>query len=104
MFGMVEHGIPYVDCELGRLHIPNFSRVYIRDPKTMNILKNGSKGLIHFLSSYNTSYPSISLLTTDWGLIEECSCKLGGPTLKILGRAGVSKHQGCALKSLELLK
>lgn len=27
LFGMVEHGIPYVDCEKGNLHIPNYSRV-----------------------------------------------------------------------------
>ncbi|MFZ4712486.1 MAG: hypothetical protein ACOYL6_02130 [Bacteriovoracaceae bacterium] len=104
MFGMVEHGIPYIDCEKGNLHIPNFSRVYIRDPKSMKNLPIGQKGLIHFLGSYNTSYPSISLLTTDWGRIGTCNCSVGGHTLEILGRAGVSKSKGCALKSLELLK
>lgn len=104
LFGMVEHGIPYVDCEKGNLHIPNFSRVYIRDPKNLKLVKEGDVGLMHFLCSYNTSYPSHSLLTTDWGRIGKCSCSIGGPTLEILGRAGVSKHKGCALKSLDLLK
>lgn len=104
LFGMVEHGIPYVDCEMGNLHIPNFARVYIRNAEDLKILKNGEVGLMHFLCSYNTSYPSHSLLTTDWGRIGKCNCHVGGPTLEIMGRAGVSKHKGCALKSLDLLK
>ncbi len=104
MFGMVEHGVPYVDCEKGRLHIPNYSRVYIRDPHTLKILPMGQKGLIHFLCSYNSSYPCISVLTTDYGSIENCDCHLGGATLKIVGRAGISKHKGCAIKAAEMLK
>jgi phenylacetate-coenzyme A ligase PaaK-like adenylate-forming protein len=104
MFGMVEHGIPYVDCERGRLHIPNYSRVIIRDPKTLLPLEPGQKGLIHFLCSYLDSYPSISLLTTDWGRVGQCDCAKAGPTLEILGRAGVSKHKGCAITALEKLK
>lgn len=104
LFGMVEHGIPYVDCEKGNLHIPNFARVYIRHPRDLSLIKKGEVGLMHFLCSYNNSYPSHSLLTTDWGKIGTCSCKIGGDCLEIRGRAGVSKHKGCALKSLELLK
>jgi len=104
MFGMVEHGIPYVDCELGNLHVPNFSRVFIRSPEDLSILPEGEKGLIHFMASYNSSYPSISLLTTDWGRLGRCSCGIDGNTLEILGRAGVKKHKGCAIKASELLK
>ncbi len=104
MFGMVEHGIPYVDCEQGKLHIPNYARVIIRSPETLAPLQAGEKGLIHFLCSYIDSYPSISLLTTDWGRIGSCSCSKGGPTLEILGRAGVSKHKGCAITALEKLR
>jgi hypothetical protein len=104
MFGMVEHGIPYVDCELGKLHIPNYARVIIRSPDTLQPMKAGEKGLIHFLCSYIDSYPSISLLTTDWGRVGACSCPKGGETLEILGRAGVSKHKGCAITALEKLR
>ena len=104
MFGMVEHGIPYVDCECGNLHIPNYSRVYIRSPVDLSILPPGETGLIHFLASYNMSYPSVSLLTTDWGRIGSCSCRVGGPTLEILGRAGVTKHKGCAISASRFLK
>lgn len=104
LFGMVEHGIPYVDCELGNLHIPNFARVYTRSPKDLSLLPKGEKGLLHFLCSYNFSYPAPSLLTTDYGRIGSCSCGIKGDTLILEGRAGVSKHKGCALKALDLLK
>lgn len=104
LFGMVEHGIPYVDCEKGNLHIPNFSRVYVRSPFDLSLLPKGEKGLLHFLCSYNFSYPAPSLLTTDYGMIGTCDCKRGGDILILLGRAGVSKHKGCALKALEMLE
>lgn len=104
LFGMVEHGIPYVDCEEGQLHIPNYSRVYIRSPHDLSLKGRGERGLIHFLCSYNFSYPASSLLTTDYGRIGTCHCKMGGDILILEGRAGVSKHKGCALKALELLE
>lgn len=101
LFGMVEHGIPYVDCEMGNLHIPNYARVFIRDPKTLKILPEGDIGLAHFLCSYNFSYPAMSLLTTDYASIGSCSCRIGGKVLELKGRAGVSKHKGCAITALE---
>ena len=104
MFGMVEHGIPYVDCELGELHIPNYARVFIRNPFNMEMLPNGEVGLIQFMCSYNFSYPAFNFLATDYGKIESCTCGLGGLILKIQGRAGVSKHKGCAIKALDLMK
>jgi phenylacetate-coenzyme A ligase PaaK-like adenylate-forming protein len=104
LFGMVEHGIPYVDCELGQLHIPNFSRVYVRSPRSLEILPDGERGLLHFLCTYNFSYPAASLLTTDYGRMGKCDCGLGGKILILEGRAGVTKHKGCALKALEILK
>lgn len=32
LLGMVEHGVPYVECENGNFHIPAYSRVFARDP------------------------------------------------------------------------
>ena len=104
LFGMVEHGIPYVDCAHGNLHIPNYARVYTRSPRDLSLLTKGQKGLLHFLCSYNFSYPAPSLLTTDYGRVGTCSCGIQGDTLILEGRAGISKHKGCALKALELLK
>lgn len=104
LFGMVEHGIPYVDCEKGNLHIPNFARVYVRSPYDLSLREKGERGLLHFLCSYNFSYPAASLLTTDYGRVGRCECSLGGDILILEGRAGVSKHKGCALKALEMLE
>ncbi len=104
MFGMVEHGIPYVDCERGNLHIPNYARVFVRSPHDLSLRARGERGLLHYLCSYNFSYPASSLLTTDYGHIGTCDCALGGDVLFLTGRAGVSKHKGCALKALELLE
>jgi Acyl-protein synthetase, LuxE len=103
MFGMVEHGIPYCDCPAGNLHIPNYARVFVRSPFDLSILPEGEKGLLQFLCTYNDSYPSMSLLTTDWGRVGTCNCGLPGRTLEIMGRAGVSKHKGCAIKAAEFL-
>jgi hypothetical protein len=104
LFGMVEHGIPYVDCEKGNLHISSYARVFTRSPFDMKLLPQGERGLLHFLCSYNFSYPASSLLTTDYGRVGRCDCAIGGETLILEGRAGVSKHKGCALKALELMR
>lgn len=104
MFGMVEHGIPYVDCELGNLHIPNYARVYVRDPFTFEVLPDGKPGLVQFLCSYNFAYPAFNFLATDYAKIERCGCRHGGPILQIQGRAGVTKHKGCAIKALDLMR
>lgn len=104
LFGMVEHGIPYVDCEKGNLHIPNYARVFVRSPFDLCVLPKGERGLLQFLCSYNFSYPAFSLLTTDYGRLGSCDCSLGGDTLILDGRAGVHKHKGCAIKALEMIK
>ncbi len=104
LFGMVEHGIPYVDCAEGNMHIPNYARVFVRSPHTLELLPKGEKGLLHFLCSYNFSYPAPSLLTTDYGRLGTCSCPIGGDILILEGRAGVHKHKGCAIKALEMIK
>ncbi len=104
LFGMVEHGIPYVDCKKGNLHIPNYARVYVRSPHDLSLRKKGERGLLHFMCTYNTSYPAPSLLTTDYGRLGSCDCGIKGDTLILEGRAGVSKHKGCALKALDVIR
>lgn len=104
LFGMVEHGIPYVDCSNGYLRIPNYARVFIRNPKTLEILDYDQPGLIQFICTYNSSYPNMNILTTDWGMIKPSPDNQKGDVLEILGRAGVNKHKGCAIKATELLR
>ncbi len=104
LFGMVEHGVPYVDCRLGNFHIPNYGRVIARHPGTLAPLGYGKKGLLQFITPYLTSYPSLSVLSSDFGLVRErCSCGLAGPVLEIHGRAGVKKLKGCAISAATML-
>lgn len=104
LYGMVEHGVPYVDCEKGNLHIPNYSRVFIRNPHDLSFLPAGEVGLMQFICTYNESYPAFNILVTDYGSIGHCDCSISGPTLQLHGRAGVNQHKGCAIKALDLIK
>ncbi|MBI3549756.1 MAG: hypothetical protein HY078_12015 [Elusimicrobia bacterium] len=105
LYGLVEHGIPYVECRLGRMHVPEYARVFVRDPETLSALAYGRKGLLQLVTPYLTSYPSFSVLTTDWGLTRRhCRCGAAGETLELLGRAGRSPAKGCAVTAAELLK
>lgn len=102
LFGMVEHGIPYVECAQGKFRISNHARVIVRDHKTLKALPYGEVGILQFICAYNSSYPSFSYLSTDKGMLLESSDEFGDE-LVLLGRAGVTKHKGCAIKALELL-
>lgn len=104
LFGMVEHGVPYVDCRLGNFHIPNYGRVIARDPGTLAPLGFNKPGLLQFITPYLTSYPSLSVLSSDFGLVRpKCACGLPGPVLEIHGRAGVKKLKGCAISASTML-
>jgi phenylacetate-coenzyme A ligase PaaK-like adenylate-forming protein len=104
LFGMVEHGVPYVDCRLGNFHVPNYGRIIARHPGTLEPLGYGKPGLLQFITPYLTSYPSLSVLSSDFGLVRErCSCGLKGPVLEIHGRAGVKKLKGCAISAATML-
>ncbi|MBI2362866.1 MAG: acyl-protein synthase [Elusimicrobia bacterium] len=105
LYGLVEHGIPYVECRLGRMHVPDYARVIVRDPATLEPLPYGRKGLLHLVTPYLSSFPSFSVLASDWGLKRpRCACGLPGETLELLGRAGASPAKGCAITAAELLK
>ncbi|MEF3280878.1 MAG: hypothetical protein K6357_07955 [Elusimicrobiota bacterium] len=104
LFGMVEHGVAYVDCKLGNFHIPVYGKVIARDPLSFKNLGYGKKGLLEFMTPYLTSYPSFSLLSSDWGIIREgCDCGIKGPILEISGRAGIKRLKGCAISASEML-
>ncbi len=104
LFGMVEHGVPYVDCRLGNFHVPNYGRVIVRHPGTLAPLGYNKTGLLQFITPYLTSYPSLSVLSSDFGLLRpRCACGLPGPVLELKGRAGVTKLKGCAISAATML-
>lgn len=102
LYGMVEHGVPYTECEAGRMHVPLHSRVFVRDPGT---LQRADRGIFHFLTPYLSSFPALSLLTTDVGHLEaSCPCGRKAPVLVLEGRGGVTRHRGCAIAALDILE
>lgn len=105
LYGMVEHGVPYTECEFGQMHVPVHSRVFVRDPGTLQVLPPGERGIFHFLTPYLSSFPALSLLTTDVGRLQgSCPCGRKAPVLILEGRGGVTRHRGCAIAALDILE
>ena len=106
-FGSVEHSIPYMECKHHRFHVPTWSRVFIRDMKTLRPLPVGEPGFLHFVSPYISSAPAHSVIMGDKAVLRpagECGCGLRTPFFEILGRAGTSKNKSCAIAASEFLK
>jgi phenylacetate-coenzyme A ligase PaaK-like adenylate-forming protein len=106
-FGSVEHCVPYIECARHQFHIPVWSRVLIRDVKTLEVLPEGEVGYLQFISPYITSAPASSVLMTDLARVyknKKCSCGLNAPYFEIVGRAGVSQNKSCAVAASDLLK
>lgn len=65
-FGSVEHCIPYIECKNHEFHVPVYSRVFIRDVESLQVLSFNEKGFLHFVSPYITSMPPIQSLWEIW--------------------------------------
>jgi phenylacetate-coenzyme A ligase PaaK-like adenylate-forming protein len=107
-YGSVEHSIPYLDCEKHHLHQPAWSRVLVRDVKTLEPVKDGTPGFLSFISPYITSAPAHSIVMGDLAVRHapgSCDCH-GHPTawFEVLGRAGTSSNKSCAAAASEFLK
>lgn len=104
VYGMVEHGVPYVTCEYGHFHIPIYSRVCAVSPHTMEILPDGEVGLLKLITPYIRSTPALSVLSTDLGMVESnCPCQREGKYIVLKGRGGVKKYAGCGISAAQLL-
>lgn len=106
-YGAVEHGVAYTDCDEHHLHMPIYSRVVIRDPVTLEPVKDGEAGFVNVISPMNTGVPVPSLLLGDMGIMHgagTCGCGNAAPWFQILGRAGTSKNKSCAIAASELLR
>jgi len=106
-YGSVEHSVPYIECENHKMHIPIWSRLFVRDVKTLEVLGYGESGFLNFVTPYITSVPAISVMMGDLGVMHkasECSCGAKTPFFEVLGRAGMSQNKSCAVSASELLK
>lgn len=105
-FGAVEHPILYTDCRYHHFHVPAYSRVIIRDVKTLKPVPNGQVGLINLITPMVDSVPILSIMTDDLGILhdEPCPCGEPSPYLEIIGRVGIKDIVTCAAGAEELLK
>lgn len=106
-FGSVEHCVPYVECRNHQFHVPVWSRVLIRDVKTLESVGYRRQGFLNFISPYITSVPAHSVLMGDLASLypaEDCGCGVATPYFVVHGRAGTSKNKSCAVAASEMLK
>ena len=106
-FGAVEHPILYCDCPNHHFHVPIYSRVIIRDVKTLKPVKNGEVGLVNLITPMVKSMPLLSIMTDDLGVLHEgetCGCGIHSPYLEIIGRVGLADIKTCAAGAADLLK
>ncbi len=104
-YGLVEHGVPYLECSQHRFHVPHFARAITRDIETLEPLPDGQRGFLNLLTPYLLSMPAISLLTSDLAVTgHDCPCGRNTATVSILGRAGTRKNKGCAITAAQLLQ
>ena len=105
-FGSVEHAVPYSECEHHQFHVPVWSKVIIRDVRTLEPRGFGERGFLQFLTPYITSVPAQSVMMGDLASLhpgESCPCSIDSPYFVIHGRAGTSKNKSCAVAASELL-
>lgn len=106
-FGVVEHNIPHFTCRNHHFHIPIYSRVIIRDVRTMAPLGYNAPGLLNLITPFLRSMPMTSIITDDIAVLHEgreCGCGNTAPYFEVLGRAGLRGIKTCAAGAGELLE
>ncbi len=105
-YGAVEHPVLYCDCRNHHFHVPKYSRIIIRDPKTLEPLPFGKPGLINLLTPLMGSMPFMSVMTDDLAVLHEggsCGCGTPSPWFEILGRVGLESLKTCAAKASDMV-
>lgn len=105
-FSTAEHPINYVSCTNNHFHVPVFSRVIIRDVRTLQPVPFGTPGLLNLITPLLSSVPYGSILTDDIAVMkngEECSCGIGTPYFELIGRVGLASIKTCTQAVSEYL-
>lgn len=106
-YSAVEHSVAYPECKNHHMHVPIWSRVIIRDVKTLEPLGFNQPGFLSFISPLVSSMPISSVLMGDMAVLRdgtECGCGIETPYFEILGRAGMAKVRSCAVAASEYMK
>ncbi len=106
-YSAVEHSIAYAECKNHHMHVPIWSRIFIRDIKTLEPVGFGTAGFLSFVTPLIRSQPLVSVMMNDIAVLhdgKDCDCGIGTPYFEVLGRAGTGKLRNCALSADELLR
>lgn len=99
-YGMAEQaGSVFFQCECGRFHASNFSKVFVRRGEDFSLCRPGEPGILQVLSLLPRSYPGHSLLTEDEGVFlgaDDCPCGRMGQTFLVHGRLTKAQVRGCS--------
>ena len=105
-FSTAEHPINYVSCANNRFHIPVFSRVIIRDVRTLQPVPLGTPGLLNLITPLLSSAPYGSIMTDDIAVMKdggECGCGISSPYFELIGRIGLASIRTCTQAASEFL-
>lgn len=98
VYGFTEQmGVIYPSIGLDDKVCSTYSDVLVRDPETLEVLENGKEGVLQFLSPMPTSYPGISILTDDLGVITD-PIEIDGvfhKAFRVTGRIKNAEIRGC---------
>lgn len=106
-YSAVEHSVAYPECSNHHMHVPIWSRVIIRDVKTLKPLGYDQPGFLSFISPLVSSVPISSIIMSDMALLRDgsnCGCGITTPYFEVLGRAGALKVRSCAVSASEHIK
>jgi phenylacetate-coenzyme A ligase PaaK-like adenylate-forming protein len=106
-FSAVEHSVAYPECKNHHMHVPIWSRVVIRDVKTLEPLGYNQAGFLNFISPLVSSMPISSIIMGDIAILrdgKDCGCGISMPYFEIVGRAAGGKNKTCAVTASELMQ
>jgi phenylacetate-coenzyme A ligase PaaK-like adenylate-forming protein len=106
-YSAVEHSVAYAECRNHHLHVPVYSRVFIRDAGTLEPLGFGEPGILSFVTPLVTSAPLSSVMMGDIAVMYDgrsCGCGIDSPYFEVLGRAGAGKMRNCAVAASEYME
>ena len=105
-FSTAEHPINYVSCVNNHFHVPTFSRVIIRDVRTLEPVPYGTPGLLNLVAPLLSSVPYGSIMTDDIAVMkngDECGCGISTPYFELIGRVGLANIKTCTQAASEFL-
>ena len=106
-YSAVEHPVAYAECENHHMHVPAWSRVIVRDVRTMEPLDYEQPGLLNFVTPLVNSAPLLSVMMSDLAVLHagrSCGCGIEAPYFEVLGRAGHAPLRNCAVTADELAR